>query len=368
LTEDVNVDNTNHSRRWDFGPGPAAWAAVCPVASVNALSKPVADMPVQSVRRRQFITVLGAAAAMWPLASAAQYGKLSTVGVLIVGLPDPAPFLRAFREGLRETGYNEGQNLQLDIRSAEGKSEALPELAAELVHRKVDVIVGFQTPAVQAAKQATTEIPIVMDAGDPVGMGLVESLARPGGNITGMSASTAELAQKNLEFLRQILPSFRRLALFLNATDPFRKPFFEQNQLGAGHFGIELQTIFVNRPGELDLAFETAASERVDAAMIQPSLPLQRAAELALAHRLPAASVTRSFAEVGGLMSYSANYAELWHEMAVYVAKILKGARPADLPVEQPTKFELVINLKTARAIGIEIPTLILARADEVIE
>jgi putative ABC transport system substrate-binding protein len=322
----------------------------------------------RSVKRRDFLALLGTAASLWPLASTAQDRKLSTVGVLVVGVPDPSAFLRAFREGLRETGYGEGQNIQLDIRSAEGKAERLPELAAELVRQKVDVIVGFQTPTVQAAKQATTEIPIVMDAGDPVGMGLVASLARPGGNITGMSAMTAELAPKALEFLQQIVPSFRRLGVFLNATDPFRKPFLEQNQLGVGSLGLELQATFVDGPGELNSAFETAARERVDAVMIQPSLIGARAAELALAHRLPAASLTSGFVEAGGLMSYSANYAELWREMAVYVAKILKGAKPADLPVAQPTKFELVVNLKTAKELGLTVPPSILARADEVIE
>ena len=320
------------------------------------------------MRRRDLLVALGGAAAFWPLASTPQDRKLSTIGVLVVGVPDPETFLRAFREGLRETGYDEGQNFQLDIQSAEGKAERLPELAAELVRRKVDVIVGFQTPAVEAAKQATTEIPIVMDAGDPVGMGLVASLARPGGNITGMSAMTAELAPKTLEYLQQIIPSFRGVALFLNATDPFRKPFLEHSQLGAARLGIELQATFINGLAELKSAFETAASERMDAVMIQPSLPVERAAELALAHLLPTASLTRAFAEAGGLMSYSANYAELWRETAVYVAKILRGAKPADLPVEQTTKLELVVNLKTAKALGLTIPQLILARADEVIE
>ena len=320
------------------------------------------------MRRRELLSVLGGSAALWPLTSTAQDRKLPTVGVLVVGVPDPQAFLRAFREGLRDAGYNKEQNFQLDIRSAEGKPERLPELAAELVRRNVDVIVGFQTPAVEAAKQATTEIPIVMDAGDPVGMGLVANLARPGGNITGMSARTAELAPKNLEFLQQILPSFRGLALFLNATDPFRKPFLEQNELGAGRLGIELQTTFINGLAELNSAFETAASERVDAVMIQPSLPVERAAELALTHHLPAASLTRVFPEAGGLMSYSADYAELWRETAVYVGKILKGAKPADLPVEQTTKLELVVNLKTAKALGVTIPPLILALANEAIE
>jgi putative ABC transport system substrate-binding protein len=321
----------------------------------------------RSVRRRDFLALLGITAALWPLASTAQDRSLSTVGVLVVGVPDPNAFLKAFREGLRETGYSEGQNIQLDIRSAEGKAERLPELAAELVRQKVHVIVGLSTPTVQAAKQATAEIPIIMDAGDPVGMGLVASLARPGGNITGMTALTAELAPKVLEFLQQILPSCRRLALFLNATDPFRTSFLEQNQLGVRRLGLELQAMFVNGLEELKSAFEAAASERTDAVMIQPSLPLERAAELALAHQLPAASPTRAFAQAGGLMSYSANYEELWRKMAVYVAKILKGATPADLPVEQPTKFELVINLKTAQALGLTIPPALLFQADEII-
>src|SRR6516225_1226745 len=219
------------------------------------------------MRRRKFIALL-AGAASWPLAGQAQDRK-RTVGILVVGSPDPSAFLRTFAEGLRETGYGE---VQLDIRSAEGKGERLPELAAQLVRRKVDVIVGFQTPAVQAAKQATAEIPIVMDAGDPVGMGLVSSLARPGGNVTGMSAVTAELAPKSLEYLKQIVPSLRRLGLFLNVKDPFRIPFLEHNEDGARRLGLELRPTYVSGPGDLGSAFAGAASDRVDAVMIQPSL------------------------------------------------------------------------------------------------
>jgi putative tryptophan/tyrosine transport system substrate-binding protein len=317
----------------------------------------------QSMRRRKFITLLAGITA-WPLACTGQNRK-RTVGILVVGSPDPSVFLRTLQEGLREMGYGE---VQLDIRSAEGKAERLPELAADLVRQKVDVIVGFQTPAVQAAKQATTEIPIVMDAGDPVGMGLVSSLARPGGNVTGMSAVTAELAPKGLEYLKLIVPSFRRLGLFLNASDPFRKPFLEHNQAGVARLRLELKPTFVNGPGDLDSAFAAATNEKVDALMIQPSLAVARAAELALAHHLPAASLTGLFARAGGLLSYSANYTELWREMAVYVAKILNGAKPANLPVEQPTKFELVLNLKSARLLGLVVPPAVLARADEVIE
>jgi len=315
------------------------------------------------MRRRKFIALL-AGAASWPLAGQAQDRK-RTVGILVVGSPDPSAFLRTFEEGLRETGYGE---VQLDIRSAEGKGERLPELAAQLVRRKVDVIVGFQTPAVQAAKQATTEIPIVMDAGDPVGMGLVSSLARPGGNVTGMSAVTAELAPKSLEYLKQMVPTCRLLGLFLNATDPFRKPFLEQNQAGVDRLGLQLKTVFVHGADDLGSAFEAAAREKVDAVMIQPSIAVERAAALALAYRLPAASLAGLFPRTGGLMSYSADYSELWRTMAVYVAKILNGAEPATLPVAQPTKFELIINLKTAKALGLLISPTLLASADELIE
>jgi len=319
------------------------------------------------VKRRKFIVMLSGVVA-WPFAGTAQEGRISTVGVLVAGAPNPHAFLRALREGLRETGYTEGQNIKLNIRSAGGEAERLPTLAVELVRQNVDVIVGFQTPAVQAAKQATAEIPIVMDAGDPVGMGLVSSLARPGGNVTGMSAVTAELAPKVQEYLQLILPSFRRLGLFLNANDPFRKPFLEHNQVGVRRLGLDLQPTYVNGPVELNSAFQSAARAGMDAVMIQPSLAFEGTAELALAHHLPAASLTELFARAGGLMSYSANYPELWHEMAIYVAKILNGAKPANLPVGQPTKFDLVLNLKSARALGLVVPPALLAAADEVIE
>jgi putative ABC transport system substrate-binding protein len=319
------------------------------------------------LRRREFLVLLGAA--LSPLTSTAQEQKMATIGVLAVGVPDPKDFLTAFQQGLRQTGYIEGQNIQFEIQSAEGNASRLPELAAELVRHKVDVIVGFQTPTVQAAKDATTEIPIVMDAGDPVGMGLVQSFARPGGNITGVSAATAELAPKNLELLQQVVPSFKRVALLLNATDPFRKPFLESNKLGAGQLGVELEVMPVNGMDELASAFDTAASVRVDAAVVQPSLPIARAAKLALAHRLPATSLNPAFPQAGGLMSYAADYAEVWRVMAqVYVDKILKGAKPADLPVAQPSKFDLIINLKTAKELGLTIPPSVLALANEMID
>lgn len=314
-----------------------------------------------ALHRRDFMLLAGIAS--WPLTAMGQ--RKRTIGILVVGSPDPGAFLTTFEESLRQLGY---ADVQFDVRSAEGKAERLSELATELVRQNVDVIVGFQTPAVAAAKRATSVIPIVMDAGDPVGMGLVSSLALPGGNITGMSALTAELAPKGLEYLRQLVPTLRRLGLFLNAKDPFSKPFREYNRRAGDRLGLELQLAFVKGPEELKSAYETAVASKVDALMIQPSLDLARAAELALAHRLPAASLTSFFVRAGGLMSFSANYSELWREMAVYVAKILDGANPASLPVAQPTKFELVINLRTAKALGLFIPPTLLASADELIE
>jgi ABC-type uncharacterized transport system substrate-binding protein len=317
------------------------------------------------MKRREFLMLASATA--FAKQSLAEETKL-TIGVLAAGVPSPEEFLESFREGLRDKGYIEGQNIQFDVQSAEGHADRLPELAAELVRRKVTVIIGFQTPSVTAAKQATTDIPIVMDAGDPVGMGIVQSLSKPGGNITGVSAATAEVGPKNLQLLTQIVPSLKRAALFLNKTDPFRKPFLEHNQRGADQLGIELKSIFIDGVTELASAFDTATREKLEAVLIQPSLPISRAAAFALSHHLPSASPTRGFVSNGGLISYCANYEEVWRQMAFYVAKILKGAKPSDLPVEQPTKFEFLINGKTAKTLGLTIPPLITSMADEVIE
>jgi putative tryptophan/tyrosine transport system substrate-binding protein len=274
-----------------------------------------------------------------------------------------------FRQGLRDLGYVEGQNIRFQFRSAEGQANRLPELAAELVRLKVDVIVSWFTPPTQAAKQATRQIPIVMaDAGDPVGMGLVASLARPGGNVTGIAGMTAELSGKCIELIREMLPAARRVTALANATDPFSKPFLEQVQLGGEATGTTINPIKISSREEFDAAFAAMEKERPDAVIVQPSLPSKRAAELALKHRVPAVSVPRRFAEEGGLMSYSPRIADLYRKAAVYVDKILKGAQPADLPLEQPTIFELVINLKTAKALGLTVPPIFLARADELIE
>jgi putative tryptophan/tyrosine transport system substrate-binding protein len=320
------------------------------------------------MRRREFIALLGGAAATWALAARAQQ-KVPRVGVLVAGNPNPEPFWRLFREGLRELGYIEGQNILFEFRSAAGNPNRLAELAADLVRLPVDVIVTWQTPTVRAAKEATHEIAIVMaDAGDPVGTGLIASLARPGGNITGIAGVTAELAGKSVELIREMIPSARRVVALCNGTDPFARPFLAQIRLGGETAGIEIRPVTLQGGEELDGAFLQASQERSDAVIVQPSLPTRRAAELALKYRLPAVCVPRWFAEEGGLMSYCPKYADLYRQAAVYVDKILKGAQPAELPVQQPTKFELVINIKTAKALGIAVPPTLLARADEVIE
>ena len=303
----------------------------------------------------------------WPLAARAQQPKLPGIGILIPA--NPEPFWNEFQQGLREHDYIEGQTIQFEFRSAEGKPNLLRGLADELVRLKVDIIVASQTPAVTAARQATTEIPIVMaPAGDPVGTGLISSLARPGGNITGLSSTTAELGAKTLELIRDVLPSTRRVAVLANAVDPFSRPFSELIEDGGRTLGIAIQTIKVRRVEEFDAAFAAMDKERADAIIVQPSLPRKPALDLALKHRLPAIGATPLLPREGGLMSYSGAQNDTYRRAAFYIDRILKGAKPADLPVEQPTRYELIVNLKTAKALGITIPTTVLARADEVIE
>jgi putative tryptophan/tyrosine transport system substrate-binding protein len=316
------------------------------------------------------IAAIGGATVAWPLAARAQQpAKLPIIGALVIGNTDPGQFWREFRQALRDLGYVEGQNIRFEFRSAEGQVNRLPELAAELVHLKVDVIVAWFTPAALAAQQATREIPIVMaETGDPIATGLVASLPRPGGNVTGIASVSAELAGKSVQLIRDMLPSACCVAALANATDPFSKPFLEQIQLGGQATGTTINAIRISSNAEFESAFAAMEKDRPDAIIVQPSLPSKRAAELALKQRVPAVSVPRWFAEEGGLMSYSARYGELFRKAAVYVDKILKGAQPADLPVEQPTHFELVINMKTAKALGITIPPMLLGRADEVIE
>jgi putative ABC transport system substrate-binding protein len=322
-----------------------------------------------NMRRREFITLLAGAAA-WPSPARAQRAaKVPTIGVLVIGNVDPAEFWRLFRQGLRDLGYVEGQTIRFEFRSAEGQVDRLPELATELVRLKVDIIVTWFTPPAQAAKQATREIPIVMaDAGDPVGTGLIASLSRPGGNVTGIAAITAELAGKCIELIREMLPSARRVAALINVPDPFSKPFLERIQRGGEATGTTIEPIRISSREEFEAAFAEMENKPPDAVIVQPSLPGKRATELALKYRVPAVSVPRWFAEEGGLMAYSPRFPELFYQAAVYVDKILRGAKPADLPVVQPTKFELVINIKTAKLLGLTIPDSLLLRADEIIE
>jgi ABC-type uncharacterized transport system substrate-binding protein len=256
-----------------------------------------------------------------------------------------------------------------EFRSAEGILDRLPGLAAELVRLKVDVIVALYTPCGIAAKEATREIPIVLLTGDPLATGLVASLARPGGNITGLSMMAAETHGKLVELFRDMLPAVRAAAVLTNAADPvFEKLVVQQVELAGRITGIEIQPITVRGPEELDAAFATMGRRRPDVVVIQGSLSTKRVADLALEHRLPAASLSRAFTDVGGLMSYGADGPDLFHRSALFVHKILQGTKPLDMPVELPTKFELVINLKTAKTLGIDVPLFFQQRADAVIE
>jgi putative ABC transport system substrate-binding protein len=320
------------------------------------------------MRRREFITLLGGAAA-WPLAARAQATKVYRIGALLVGNADVDSFRTELRDELRKSCYVEGRNVIFELRSAEQALDRLPTLAAELVALKVDVIVAIYTPCALAAQQATREIPIVIVSGDPVGTGLVASLSHPGGNITGVSLIAAELHGKCVELFRDMLPSASRVAALGNAADPFSKPFLEHVQLAGRTTGIEIvPVIMVRRPDEIDEAFAAMKREGADAVVVQGSLLSKNAAEFALKHRLPAATFSRSFPEVGGLMSYGADAPSSFRRSAVFVTKILQGGKPADMPVEQPTKFELVINLKTAKALGLTIMESFLLRADTLIE
>jgi putative ABC transport system substrate-binding protein len=317
------------------------------------------------VKRREFIALAGMAAA-WPLAARAQQGK-PRIGILLVASREP--LWSHFRDGLRDVGYIPNESILVDFRSAEGKLTNLPGLAAELVQSKVDVIVASETPAVQAAKQATQEIPIVMaPAGDPVATGLISSLAQPGGNVTGLSAATAEIAGKSLDLIREILPSAKRVAVLSDPTNPFSKTYLEQIGLSARTIGLEIEPMMVRGPQDFDAAFAEMERQGTPAVIVQPTLPRKEAIDAALKYRRVAVSGNRAFAAAGGLLSYAGSVVDRYRNAAGYVDKILKGAKPADLPVQQPTRFELVINLKTAKALDLTIPQTMLARADEVIE
>ena len=278
-------------------------------------------------------------------------------------------YTEAFRQGLRELGYVEGKDFVLEPRYADGKFERLPELASELVRLKVDVIVAAPTPAVRAVQQASRTVPIVMAfSGDPVGEGFVASLSRPGGNITGLSATVAEMAGKRVEFLKTILPDMSRVAFLYNPATV--RQAVTGTEAAGRTLGIQVRRLSVRNPNELNQAFASAKNAHTNGLIVDLTLRDQwgQIIDLALKSRLPTVSGPRGFADAGGLMAYGPHFPDLYRRAATYVDKILKGAKPSDLPIEQPTKFELVINLKTAKALGLTIPQTLLLRADQVIE
>jgi putative tryptophan/tyrosine transport system substrate-binding protein len=326
------------------------------------------------VKRRDFITLLGGAAGAWPLAARAQQtAKPPTVGVLGPGTPSSyGQWVAIFVRRLHELGWIEGRTVTIEYRWAEGRTERAADIAAEFVQRRVDVIVTSGTGTVLAAKQATSVIPIVFAAaGDPVGTGVIASLARPGGNITGLSAQTSDAAGKRLELLREVVADLRRLAIIGNVGNSLTVLEIGEVQAAARTLGLEVISLEVRRGEDIVPAFE-ALNDRAEAlyVVLDPLTNTHRIRinTLALAARLPTMHGSREFVEAAGLMSYGTNFSDLWRRAGDYVDKILHGAKPGDLPVEQPTKFDLIINLTTAKALGLEIPPTLLARADEVIE
>ena len=322
--------------------------------------------------RRTFLAGAGAVVLALPLAAEAQQpGKVSRIGVLATANPRSAPFYQAFEQRLRELGYVDGQNIAFEYRDAEGKLDRLPGLAAELVGLKVDVIVTATEPAARAAKGATSTIPIVMVGinYDPIALGYVASLARPGGNVTGVFFRHIELTAKRLELFKEMLPTVRRVAVF---SDPLTVDQLRAVEAANRSIGLKLQPLKLQNSPDLEDAFRVVMRSHAEALFVLESAVIFRVrreiAQVALKDRLPTSFAFREYVDAGGLMAYGVNFSNMFRRVAEYLDKILKGAKPADLPVEQPTKFELVINLKTAKALGLTIPPSLLARADEVIE
>jgi ABC-type uncharacterized transport system substrate-binding protein len=328
------------------------------------------------VDRRTFLGTIAGSLFLAPLAAEAQQpGKVWRIGYLsVVSVEADRSWVAAFRDGLRELGYREGENAVLELRHAGQRLDALPALAADLVRLQVDVVVANGTPAVLAAKNAKSGVPIVMTVnGDPVGAGLVTSLARPGGSITGNSDGHADLGPKRLQLLKVAVPSASRIAVIWNPATPQAVRQFDNVRAAAPGLGITLLPFEVGGPDEIDRIFARIGKERAGALIVIPDQSWmqgqeKRIAALAIRSRLPAIGTVREQAAGGILMSYGANFHHLWRHAATYVDKILKGAKPADLPVEQATKFDLVINLKTAKALGLTIPPSLLQQADQVIE
>jgi putative ABC transport system substrate-binding protein len=333
------------------------------------------QMQFYRLQRREFITLIGGAAAAWPLAAQAQQAaKVHRIGFLSAGAEvRPSKNWSIFVNELRELGWIEGKNIEFHQRYADNKLDRLPELTTELVRFNVDVIVTVGTLAPLAAKRATSSIPIVMvNAGDPVRSGLVTSLARPGGNVTGMSLMAPDLGGKRLELLKEVLPRLSRVAVIWNATNPYSALVFGETQGAAKKLMVEIEPLEVSEPGDFDGALATTTRNGADALVIvEDPLTfnnLKKVAEFCANGRLAAIYGLREFADAGGLMTYGASNADLFRRSAGFVDKILRGVKPSDLPVQQPTKFELVINLKTAKALGLTVPDTLLARADEAIE
>ena len=324
------------------------------------------------MRRRNLMTVL-AGAAVYPLLAGAQQKAMPAVGYLHFASSGPfAPFVAAFRQGLSETGFVEGQNVAIEYRWAEDRYDRLPALAADLVSQKVDVIVAASPPSARAAKSATWTIPIVFSSADPIREGLVSSLARPGGNLTGVSILTAELMPKRLELLSELVPEAKMIALLVNPDNPNTEPMIRDVQEAALTKGVQLPVLRAAAEGEFEIAYAYLVQLQAGGLVVgtDPFFNSRREQLVALAARyaVPAIYEWREFAAAGGLISYGSSLTAIYRQAGIYAGKILKGAKPADLPVQQPTKFELVVNLKTAKALGLTIPPSILARADEVIE
>ena len=325
------------------------------------------------MRRCEFIAGLGGAAA-WPLVAQAQQASIPLVGFLTsAGAAANARYLDAFRSGMLELGYVEGSNIRYEYRFADGHLDRLPELAVDLVRIKPNVIVSAPLPTHMALRQATSTIPIVMATGaDPVGFGLVTSLSHPGGNVTGLANFAEVLAAKQIDLLRELIPRLSRLGALINVTNPLHVPQLREIKAAVAASGIDLMPLEIRSPDELGPAFEALSKDHVEALAVPPDTVFnnfrRRIAELAATMRMPAIYGFREHVEDGGLISYGPDNRGNYRRAATYVDKILKGANPGDVPIEQPTKFELVINLKTAKALGLTIPPTLLARADEVIE
>ena len=322
------------------------------------------------MKRREFIGLVGGAVA-WPLtASAQQQGKIVTIGILAI---EPWPPIDTFRRALHDLGYIEGKNVRFEYRYAKGDNERLPELANNLVGLNVDVILTWGTDAALAAKQATTTIPIVMGTiGDPLGIGIVTNLAHPGGNVTGFSSRAAELEAKRLQLLKELVPGLSRVAILFNPTNHYMPLALQSAQRGAQTLDVTLAMYEVHDITTLDAAFVTLTKDRPDALMIPADTFLvsqrSRIAQFAIENKLPSVYSFREYIEAGGLIAYTPNYYDLFRRAASYVDKILKGTKPGELPIEQPTRFLLLVNLQTARALGLTVPPRLIARADKVIE